>query len=862
MKTEHSKLTTLKNLTFGAMVSLSAPAFSADMEQQEAPGRNALAQIQGVQATWWEAYANQPGFTEALTDIGYGMETLRQDQDKAQQDSLDGRTALHWLKRSMEMYPPDRPNEYHMPVAHIETPDWGDGRYATLGRGILFFTRTMGAAGDVVRIETGAVPEGTQCYAATGRDFKNKDRSYLDQESLQANGVTTYKFKQDGVLMLGCGDPEQQRDGQRVKLNVSGGHKSNLFILGQNTQSDWEESRHHTGDFGFALMFDGRTNTVVPGAIARWTGETISQVLGSNLQVKSLFEKMNGMDSSSPLFIPSQGSQLANYGTCCFADYRQGYTGVGFYQWRMNSPGGTNDWGLWHEFGHIYEPFREYMAMLTEGQVNLYSIEACRMKNGNKDIPLGQCHPQLKSFPSWDPQAVRNFLASTESYDKFPGNPWVKLRFQANLRFAYGEDFFARVNQIRLKAVHAAPGPTMGKRYTQVLGNTQRVTDFLVVAYSTVAGHDLRNYFSRWGLKFSDEASKKVAVLKLPEPNEVAHDRLPIADAGEDWKVVGTTGEDYSYQLDGRKSKNAVSYHWEKLSGPFLLRNEDKAIADAIVPKNRVGETVYQLTITNKNGDQHTATAHVVAVRATADISGVASFDQGKTASLTGSANFTAKDGNALDFKWEVRSADGSQIVLLGSSKNLELSGLKKGKYAAQLAASTADGARTAKATHHFEVLGQHEDIIPPVAIVAGPSEADSGMIVTLDASASTGHAGRKLSYQWSVLPHVAFVADNARLSMTAPKLDRDMVYHITATVSDGELSNQKTHVLHVLKAVDDKAELCKGIPEWNRKSYRAGNEVQHNGRSFTAKWWTETHHIPGAPGWVGQPWKDNGLCK
>ncbi len=82
-----------------------------------------------------------------MPHIGYSLEELRLDTDKGLRDSADSRTPLFWLKRTMEMYPPATPDSYNLPVAHHETKDWPNGLYGTMGRGIFFFTRTYGEAG-------------------------------------------------------------------------------------------------------------------------------------------------------------------------------------------------------------------------------------------------------------------------------------------------------------------------------------------------------------------------------------------------------------------------------------------------------------------------------------------------------------------------------------------------------------------------------------------------------------------------------------------------------------------------------------------------------------------------------------------
>lgn len=53
------------------------------------------------------------------------------------------------------------------------------------------------------------------------------------------------------------------------------------------------------------------------------------------------------------------------------------------------------------------------------------------------------------------------------------------------------------------------------------------------------------------------------------------------------------------------------------------------------------------------------------------------------------------------------------------------------------------------------------------------------------------------------------------------------------------------------------------GAPaEWEPRSYKAGDKVQKDGRVYTAKWYAEATHKPGAEGWQGEPWQDDGECE
>ncbi|WON77706.1 M60 family metallopeptidase [Serratia sp. UGAL515B_01] len=644
---------------------------------------------------WWEEFSANPGFVEALPHIGYSLEELRQDTNKGLQESADSRTPLFWLKRTMEMYPPASPDNYNMPVAHHETKDWVNGLYATMGRGIFFFTRTYGEVGQTISINVGNIPNGANCYAATGRDFTNTDKMYLDQQPLTANSDNYYSFKQSGILLLGCGDPDKQQNGKFVPFEVSGAEKSNLFILGQSTQDDWQAAKTTASRTGFAFLYDGRINTVVPNKIVQRTNEVIGEQLGVNLRTIALYEKVNGMDGSDPLFISSMGSMFANYNECCYAGYRNGYVGIGFHPYSMH-----DDWGIWHELGHQYEPMREYLNLFPEIQVNRYSIEACQLFKGH-EVSLNQCHPRISAEDgNWDKQAVESFVASGTQYQDFStiNDGFKKLSFFSRLRFSYGENFFPKVNQLRLKAIQAAPGKSRADKTNYVLGSKQQVIDFLVVAYSQVAGYDLREYFTKWGLHFSTIAGQKVADMKLPQPGE--EQALRVNLSRDKIEAVATYNYGFAYNVTASSNQENVNYQWKHIAGDrrIYIKNQEGASVDVIIPKNVEGVSArFEVTAESKMGVDRKI-LEVQVLSPVVKVTGPSSIISQETVQFEAQANF-----DQARYQWTLLK--GNEVVNGGVSEDGVInSGLGTGLYTLKVVASSDKGARTISQSRSLEI--------------------------------------------------------------------------------------------------------------------------------------------------------------
>ena len=333
------------------------------------------------------------------------------------------------------------------------------------------------------------------------------------------------------------------------------------------------------------------------------------------------------------------------------------------------------------------------------------------------------------------------------------------------------------------------------------------------------------------------------------------------AVVGSDLNVVTTSSSGFAYKLDGSKSVGANSYQWTKISGPFTLRKSDSAIAEVVIGKDQIGEASFQLTVTDNNGKKHTVTKKVTSVAASASIAGPTSINQGQAVNLQSKANFTGSGGAAPTYSWSVSNNAGAK-VLQGSLPQLNLASLAGGNYEATLDVSAAHGGRKATTTHNFAVQAKEVVVRPLETNLTGPSQVDGGATVTLKADSNASNGGT-LSYKWSVTPTIPFNANDARVAFTAPKIDRDKQYMFTVIVKEGNQIAKKTHTVLVNKAINESdAGVCKGIPEWTKKSYAKGATVQKNGHSYTAKWWAEQHYIPGTAGWAGESWKDNGVCK
>lgn len=88
----------------------------------------------------------------------------------------------------------------------------------------------------------------------------------------------------------------------------------------------------------------------------------------------------------------------------------------------------------------------------------------------------------------------------------------------------------------------------------------------------------------------------------------------PVAIVSADFSVTSSVDESVLFELDASASKNAVSYHWKVAEGRGVFWLQEKpgggwrtevhqAKAKALVPANHTGIAVYEVSVTDKDGN-------------------------------------------------------------------------------------------------------------------------------------------------------------------------------------------------------------------------------------------------------------------
>lgn len=470
------------------------------------------------ESAWWTPYKESKAFNETLDEFGMTYQQLDASPDKTLSRSADVNDVLFWQKRTMAIYADAKENTYHIPV--VEEHDNARHRTTVDGRAPGFFTYYYARVDDTMTLRTENQPDDVKCMSYLENDYQHPGG--VDEVKLTPNGETTITFKHKGVVLLECRGVSESASLNHMNTLVTlhivstSAAEHPLFILGINTLEEWKNISQQATPSGQTLLFDGRSRYYAANNVAKASKDhNIEQTLREHLLNTLRYDKLNGIDGKSSIDEALRGMNIATYNSCCWAQGGDGRIGIGF--------GGSiptqTSWGEWHEFGHENQMQWSWDG-LDETTVNIYSIAACRATRGEVDVKT--CHENLQyNGFSWDQQAVGNFLKSGQTWnlDK-EDDVFRKLMMFAELETSWPDIY-----------------PAIGKAYREIndynngynkVDSNQEKIDFFVVNASKYSGHDLREFFTRWGVDYSADADDQIAKMKLPQ----------VIEPSEEWQAA------------------------------------------------------------------------------------------------------------------------------------------------------------------------------------------------------------------------------------------------------------------------------------------------------------------------------------
>lgn len=370
--------------------------------------------------------------------------------------------------------------------------------------------------GEQVDIKIEGLATGENVYATFGQlgtyEYLNDNNDIDLTDITLKNGENNIVFEQgDAMLYI-----KNTSETNEIKASITGGQAVPMFVLGQTTQSEWlkmlEEMTdapfvelvgdHVFGTFQYNIAYTPLKNRPVDALLKYWDKIFMleNEVAGLDLEASGVAKKYA---NRIHIINPDTGAGYANASNrrICF----QKDSGAG--KAILTETPDMDQWGLWHEIGHTYQT-PSYLwgssdNSLMEVTTNIYSLSV------QEKLGLTNRFDGSPDFVN----NIREYLAN-ESTDKDfdnmdiadSGDVWVKLGMFEQLRRAYGESFYPRLNQAYR---------VLGDSQLASLKTTTQKEQMFMRMTSQIAGRNLTSFFTKWGL-YADEETKEF-VEKYPQ---------------------------------------------------------------------------------------------------------------------------------------------------------------------------------------------------------------------------------------------------------------------------------------------------------------------------------------------------------
>ncbi|MFC5449978.1 M60 family metallopeptidase [Paenibacillus aestuarii] len=298
--------------------------------------------------------------------------------------------------------------------------------------------------------------------------------------------------------------PAKSKAGRTVSVTIGGVVQAPYYVLGQTSEQAWKDTiRNYPAPW--AELQSNHIMLTVPSDDIRML-DNPQQLMAKWDEIYGLYENMAGLAPNKPL--PNKG--MDNWPFRYFGDKQitNGWMQTGcpimLYQGETETSKMLvnlddiqhNGWGFWTELGHDFQMSAWTWSDNWEVTNNLHSLHV--------EEYYGNASRLKDSFP----QAAQ-FVANTDPNKNFDSidDPFVKLVMFAQLKYAYGWDFYAKLHTA-YREMDQSSLPT----------DDQQKRNKFVLTASRIAGENLLEFFDGWGLKYSSNARDVVTALGLPKP--------------------------------------------------------------------------------------------------------------------------------------------------------------------------------------------------------------------------------------------------------------------------------------------------------------------------------------------------------
>lgn len=368
-------------------------------------------------------------------------------------------------------------------------------------------------------------PDGLVVMVGNKNGFYKRQPAGDPQLILATEGRNEFVASRNGLLYfeyLDSGFNEKPRTSIDVTVR-EGGRPVPFYIEGATTLAQWRAMLQRYADAPLIEMVGARTMLTVARAMYDRAGDADpAALLGYVERIMGYHDALSGLDGSDALDMPSPlRVHFVQDTISTHADLQNAYLYATYYMigLPMNSaaetvlqPAKPDEWGLWHELGHMYQQWDWTWPGVTETTVNIYSLHALQSLGTPMPSPLLQVvdprgrKNRLDLAALYLAQPTRDFLDDA-SFPVPSEALWIRLVMYEQLRRALGDGFYARLHQYYRRHPLTEDG-----------GGERAEVQAFVLRACIVAKLDLTDFFSRWGLPVDVRTKAAVIALKLDAP--------------------------------------------------------------------------------------------------------------------------------------------------------------------------------------------------------------------------------------------------------------------------------------------------------------------------------------------------------
>lgn len=306
----------------------------------------------------------------------------------------------------------------------------------------------------------------------------------------------------------------------------------------------------------------------------------------------------------------------------------------------------TNQWGIWHEFGHMQQQTPVDWDGLGEVTVNIFSLSAER---------AFEVTPNRITADNYWPDA-KAFIQQTGAKNFNDNNVWIKLIMFHQLWLAYGDSFYTTLQ----RAVREDGGSYPDSH--------AKLKNFMLKACQ-ISGHNLTEFFKKWGIQdTSGDIYPALAALGLPKPivNPAYYTdtEKPLLENGATYQIVTALNNSSVVNVSSSNPVNGTAVNLWSNTGNATQKFLARKLSDGSYALKSLADTSKVLAVKGASG-----TAGALIHTYTFD-NGVA---QRWTPELSGGGYYLLKSSVASNRYMDIQSsgtANGTAILTWGKTSN------------------------------------------------------------------------------------------------------------------------------------------------------------------------------------------------